>query len=117
MLVTTYQYPVIGTTPPTAAQMAVPGGIATLITAQISMLDADTTGVLVHNMGLTSTEQQRLFPIIDSYFTTMETAYPFLTFNPTPGNVANAVTVGKTGGSGTGFTANVYILRPHTIIQ
>jgi len=116
-LVTTYQYPVIGTTPPTAAQMAVPGGIATMITAQISMLDADTTGVLTHNMGLTAQEQQRLFPLIATYFNTMTTAYPFLTFNPTPGNVANALTVGKSAGSGSSFTATVFILRPHTLIQ
>lgn len=113
-LVTTYQYPVIGTTPPTAAQMAVPGGIATMITATINMLDADTTGVLTTNMGLTAQEQQRLFPLINSYFNVVETAYPGLTFNPLG---ANAITVGKTAGSGTGFTATVFILRPHTLIQ
>src|ERR1700686_4551794 len=106
-LLTTYQYPVIGTTPPTAAQMAVPGGIATMITATINMLDADTGGVLIHNMGLTLTEQQRLFPLIDFYMNANGTAGPFLTFNPTPGNPANAVTVGKAGGSGSGFTAPV----------
>lgn len=97
--------------------MSVPGGIATMITAQISMLDADTTGVLVHNFNLGPIALQRLHPMIAPYFNTLETALPFLTFNPTPGNPANALTVTTVAGSGTGFTATVFLLRPHTLIQ
>src|ERR1700676_3163290 len=72
-LVTVYQYPVIGTTPPTAAQMNSPGEIAAMITAQISMLDADTTGLLLHNFGIGLVGQQRLHPMLSYRLTAAPT--------------------------------------------
>jgi hypothetical protein len=111
-LFTNYQYPVIGTTPPTVAQMGT-GGIATMIVAQISMLDADTSGVLVTNYNHSPTAVQRLFPVVSYYFDVVETAYPGLTFGQL---LPNSLLVGKNAGSGTGFTATVFILRPHSLI-
>jgi hypothetical protein len=117
----TYVFPVAGTTPPSAAVMNVPGGTHTLLIAQVNMLDADTSVVVTHNMGLSSAEISSLFPLISPYFqalpSTGETAYPLASFAQTPGNQANAITVIKTGGGLTNFTAVVQLLRPHTLIQ
>jgi len=106
-----------GTTPPTAAQMNQPGGVSTLITATINMLDADTTGTITHNFGHSSLGVSNQWPLIGWYFTTAGTAWPELTFNPSASNPGNALTVGKVSGSGTGFTANIWLMRPHTLIE
>jgi hypothetical protein len=126
MALVTYTFPVSGTTPPSAAKMNQPGGSNNLLIATLNMLDADTTVALVHNFGLSTSvgstnagisEQAAGFPLLSWFLTTGETANPFLTFVPTPGNVANSLNVGKTAGSGSGFTAVVQLLRPHSLIQ
>lgn len=121
----TYVFPVSGTTPPSAVKMNQPGGSNTLVIAQVNMLDADTLVALIHNFGLSSapgstnagiSEQAALFPVLSWYFDIVgETNLPYITFVPTPGNVANSINVGKQVGGG--FTAVVQLLRPHTIIQ
>lgn len=121
----TYTFPISGTTPPSAAKMNQPGGSNTLLIAQVNMLDADTTVNLVHNFGLSSSpgstnagisEQAALFPVLSYYFDISgETTNPSLNFVPTPSNPANSITIGKSVGSG--FTAVVQLLRPHTLIQ
>jgi hypothetical protein len=119
MALFTYSYPVSGTTPPTAAQMNIPGAIATMITGTLYMGDADTTISVVHNFGLSQAEQNNLFPMIVDQPSVAETAGSFRVFvRPTPSATpANAVTAGKVAGAGTGFTSVVFILRPHTLIQ
>jgi hypothetical protein len=119
MALFTFSYPVSGTTPPTAAQMNIPGAIATMITGRLSMVDADTTLVVTHNMGLSLAEQNNLQPFVNSANEVLETSGSFLTIvRPTPtGTPANTITFNKTAGAGTGFTSVVFILRPHTIIQ
>jgi len=115
----TYSYPVQGTTPPTAAQMNIPGAIATLITGTLQMADADTTISIIHNMGLSQTEQSNLFPFITFTDSAIETTSGFRTVvrpaaSATP---ANAFTVDKNAGAGTGFTAVGFIFRPSTFMQ
>ena len=119
MALFTYSYPVSGTTPPTAAQMNIPGAIATMDTGTLSMGDADTTLSVVHNYGLSLVEQSNLFPMIDDTNSVVETAGSFKVWvRPAPSATpANVVTVNKTAGAGTGFTSVVFILRPHTLIQ
>lgn len=113
-----YNYPVSGTTPPTAVQMNQPGGIATLITGIVSMIDSDTTGIITHNFGLSTVESGDLFPLVNIVPQVTESfTYPGITVNQTPGNVANSITVGKLAGTGTGFTAEFWMLRPHTLIR
>ena len=119
MALFTYSYPVSGTTPPTAAQMNIPGAIATMITGTLYMGDADTTLTVVHNLGLSQAEQTNLFPMIVDLGAVLETAGSFKVWvRPAPSSTpANSVTIGKVAGAGTGFTDVVFILRPHTLIQ
>jgi hypothetical protein len=119
MALFTYSYPVSGTTPPTAAQMNIPGAIATMITGRLNMLDADTTITITHNYGLSLAEQSNLFPMLAVENEVVETAASFVVYvRPTPtATPANTFTVGKASGAGTGFTSVVFILRPHTLIQ
>lgn len=112
-----YAYPIAGTTPPTAAQMNQPGGIATLITATINMLDADSAGTITHNFGHSSIGVSNEYPLIGWYFTAGATAWPDLTFIPSPTNPGNALQVSKNTVGGSGFTANIFLMRPHTLIQ
>jgi len=113
----TYSYPVSGTTPPTAAQMNVPGAIATMITGTLQMLDADTTITITHNMAFGATGVSQLKPWINVLPSLLETVNPFITVGLPTVAPGNTFTVNKNSGAGTGFSAVVFILRPHTIIQ
>jgi hypothetical protein len=114
----TYEWPSAGTTPPTAAQMNQPGGSNTLVTATVVMQDGDTTGVLTHNMALSAADQAALFPLLGFYYDALETVAPLFTMTiPNGTTPANTVTLGKASGAGTGFTATVWVMRPHTLIR
>jgi hypothetical protein len=117
-LVTTYTFPVSGTTPPTAAMMSMPGGSNNLIVATISMTDADTSGVFVHNMNLgTGVDLPANFPLVRITGQQYESTFmPGITVT-NPGTSPNQFTIGKNLGTGTGFTATIVVERPHTLVR
>ena len=117
-LFTNYTWPNSGTTPPTSAQMSMPGGSNTLIVATISMLDADTSGVFTHNMNLgTGVDLPANFPLVRITGQSYESTFmPGITVT-NPGTSPNAFTIGKDAGTGTGFTATIVVERPHTLVR
>lgn len=107
--VVTYQYPVIGTTAPTAIQMFE----LSSLTAQVSMGDTDTTGAIVHNWGLTAAQNTALQPWLSYWLQTPGTAIPILSFALS----TNSVTITKVSVTGSGGTYVVTLQRPNTIVQ
>ena len=108
----TYLYPATGITPPTAAQML----LQNLLTVQVNSLDADTTGVITHNWGLSAAETAFYRPLIIPKAVVLETAGQLLTW-VLPAANANQLSFNKTGAVGSGGTYIFDILRPHTLIQ
>ena len=108
--VVTYQYPVIGTTAPTAIQASV----VSSLTCQVSMGDTDTTGVIAHNWGLSAAQNTALQPwIVGPWLQTPGTAVPILSFALS----TNTVTITKVSATGSGGTYVVTLQRPNTIVQ
>lgn len=108
----TYEYPVAGTTAPTAAQ------VASLVSANvIATADADTTAVITHNLGLSAAELSAGFPLVD---VTPLLAAAYTSQWAVTGAMANAVTLTKGTGAGSGNAAaqiRVQISRPHSIFR
>lgn len=102
-----------GTTPPTTTQMA--EGNFDSVRAQITFADADTTAVVTHNLGLSTTELSLLLPDVSFYpevITTPATTAPVVL---SALRAANNITFTKAAGTDTGGVVNVVIKRPHTI--
>jgi hypothetical protein len=107
-----YRYPIAGTVAPTAAQVA----DLSMVTAQVIMGDADTTAAVVHNMAVAGFGLGYGFPLVISRValytgTTAVTIPPTITLTD-----SNTVTVAKTAETGSGFTMEVQVLRPNSII-
>lgn len=116
----TYQYPVAGTVPPTAAQVAptTQGGANEVVASVAFGADADTAAVITHNFSLTTTgatpNTGQGFPRVSFYVSTeggAGTANPVLSC--TIGT--NIVTLTKTNLANTSCTVQVYIDRPHSL--
>lgn len=107
--VVTYQYPVIGTTAPTAIQASVVSSLA----CQVSMGDTDTTGVITHNWGLSAAQNTALQPWLSVWLQTPGTLVPILSFALS----TNTVSITKVSATGSGGTYVVTLQRPNTIVQ
>lgn len=108
--VVTYQYPVIGTVAPTATQAS----LVNSLTCQISMGDADTTGVITHNWAFSAAQNTALQPwIAGPWLQTPGTLTPILSFALS----TNTVTFTKVSAVGSGGTYVVTLMRPNTIMQ
>jgi len=112
-VVTTYEYPITGTTAPSAVQSAP----YTMVTATVFLDTSDTTVTVTHNWGLDQNSQNFLFPTIILTPSGTGGTAPFVTAtipvsSTTP---ANLITINKGAtGVGTGCTFTVTLLRPHT---
>jgi len=113
--VVTYEYPIAGTTTPTAAQT----GPYAMLTATVFFDTSDTTLVVTHNWGIVQANQVSLFPTIILTPAALGGTGPSVTAtipasSTTPAN-SITLTKGNTG-VGTGCTFTVTLLRPHTIM-
>ncbi len=105
----TYERPVQGTTAPTAAQSA----NCNMVTAQVFMDQTDTTAVVVHNFGISTTDLAQLFPVPVVYYRNANTAPVVVSIDISN---TNQITITKVSANGSQGTFNVIILRPNTII-
>lgn len=105
---TNYKYPVTGTVAPTVAQASQ----AVALTAQVTLVDADTGAVITHNWQLANAALQ--LPLPSLTFQVFGTAAPNLTVTRTD---SSTVTIAKAGTAGTGCAVEVTLQRPHTIIM
>lgn len=106
----TYNYPVVGNTAPTILQALG----CNLLTAQVNMLDADSTvATITHNWQLSTTQLSNQWPVVTWYISAGSTIAPAMIVA-----LANSVsvTIAKASLLGTGGTYTVILLRPHSII-
>jgi hypothetical protein len=105
----TYQLPVSGTTPPTAAQ------VAAAVNATVAWADADTTALVTHNFGLSNAEITALFPLVDISIDSSSAG----TVNGviTTARTSNVLTLAKASAAGSGGTFIVQLLRSHSLIR
>jgi hypothetical protein len=113
----TYQYPVAGTVPPTAAQVApTTQGGANEVVASV-YFDADTaeTAVITHNFNLATTgatpNTGQGFPRMSFYFSGIGTAVPQI-YGTVGTNIATLI---KPNLANSSCTVQVYIDRPHSL--
>lgn len=106
----TYQYPVSGTVPPTAFQ------VASEVNATVNWLDTDTTATVTHNFALAATDPAALFPVvvITENVNSAGTVAPAVVINKTS---TNAVVLTKSSAAGSGGTLDVAVLRPHSMMR
>lgn len=109
MATVTFAYPVVGTVAPTAAQAF----NANMLTATIVANDADTTAVVTHNWGLTTAQQNNLWPTIQWYTQLASTVVPIISWAITN---SVAVTMTKVSASGSNGTYVVILMRPQSSI-
>ena len=112
----TYQYPVQGTTAPTAAQTLNKNTVRATV---IATADADTTATITHNLGLTAAQltegapEVTLCPILSQALTALSGWV-------CSAKAANTVTLTKLTSTGSGNARAqlaVVVKRPHTIQQ
>lgn len=109
----TYEYPVAGTTAPTAGNQTKDLVVANVI----ATADADVTAVITHNLGLSAAELAAGMPrvtvmLLISQALTALAAWTVTTI------AANSITLTKlasTGSGNAGAQIRVHIERPHTI--
>lgn len=109
MSTVTYAYPVSGNTAPTAVQAF----NSNMLTANVVMVDADTTAVLTHNWNLSTAQLANLWPTIQYYAGVAGTVVPILSFALTN---SVSVTMTKVSASGSNGTYVVILMRPHSLI-
>lgn len=105
----TYEAPVAGATPPTAAQVAQ----LAIVSATVNMADGDTTATVTHNFGNPGygpTDTSQGYPVPIAYYTAAGTGPVVLVW------VVNSTTavLTKASSAGSGGTFQVVVLRPHT---
>ena len=106
----TYSYPVSGTVAPTILQALG----CNMLTAQVNMLDADSTGaVITHNWQLSTAQLSNQWPVVSWYISAGSTVAPAMIVALTN---SIAVTVSKASLLGTGGTYTVILLRPFSAI-
>ncbi len=105
-----------GTTPPTAAAVATKNTILCTLFAA----DADTTGTITCNFGLSAAQAAALEPFISWYVAAMTTAAstapPQLAFSVTTNTGVTVITVTKGATTNTGGTYVVQIARPAAVV-
>jgi hypothetical protein len=112
----TYQYPVAGTTAPTAAQMLNKNTVRATV---IATADADTTATVIHNMGLTAAQLAAGQPEI-ILTQILSQALTALSAWVVSAQAANSITLTKLTSTGSGNASpqlEVVIHRPHTLPQ
>ncbi len=90
----------------------------TEMTVIVSMADADTSAVVVHNWGLPASFPSFLFPLVtytqDTIGVGPSTDLATLTFDLTN---TNQVTITKVNALGSGGSFRVFLSRPHSLIR
>lgn len=106
----TYEWPVAGTTPPTAAQ------VADEVTARVvATADADTTAVITHNMGLTAADLAAGRPTVVLTPLIAAASLSLWTAAYTDGNTITLTKATTAGSGNAGAQLRVDVKRPHTI--
>jgi hypothetical protein len=111
MSTTTYKYPVSGTVPPTAAQVAK----LSMVVAEVQFGSSETAASITHNFGLSGTQAGFDWPTIIPELKTVNgaTLPPVISFARTN---TNLVTINKVAVVNSDCTVVVTILRPPTQI-
>lgn len=110
-VVVTYQYPIAATTTaPTVAQMI----NLSMVTAQLSWADSDTTSTITHSMNVSLAEGTQLLPVVVVTIESAGTALPACAVVHTN---SISVAVNKLSAAGSGGTYNVVIFRPNTMMR
>ncbi len=118
----TYQWPVVGTTPPTVLQMKP----LSLVTAAVNFgSDSDVLALITHNMQLGTVvlptnpgslvnEAASLFPLVGWYYQTGGSINTILN-----GSIASSSVfqISKASAASSAGTVNVFVLRPWTGIR
>lgn len=107
--VVNYKYP--STSAPTVAQVLNLG----MVTAQIVLTDGDTGVTIAHAMQLTTAQLANLWPVISINYSTAPTttlANPLQVVRTD----SSDVTITKVAQTGSGFTAEVVLQRPNSLI-
>lgn len=118
----TYEWPVVGTTPPTVAQMKP----LSLVTAIVNFsADSDTIALITHNMQVGSVilptnfgsivnELAALFPLVNWYYTAGGSNTTILSGSLASSSVFQLTKLNAASSAG---TVNVFVLRPWTGIR
>jgi len=112
----TYQFSgsgVVGTVPPTAAQAVTTNSLS----ASVTFADADTTTLITHNWGLTTTQLSNLWPWANFYPAALGTATVAVGLSLALTNSV-AVTLNKaatSAGTGVGSSIVVILQRPFSM--
>lgn len=110
--VVTYKAPVSGTTPPTVAQAR----SASILVAEVSAADGDTSTPITHNWQLSSAELAKFYPVVSIRpGTGMASTLSITTLVALTDSVS--VTFTKPTTAGSAGTWIVTLIRPHTLIR
>jgi len=112
----TYEYPVAGITPPTAAEVRRLSSVVAVVTANA---DADVLATITHNMAISAGDLADGLPIV-----LFEPMLPeFYVSTPhalAAGKLTNSVEITMSAAVGSGAVTDqmrVTVLRPHTILK
>jgi hypothetical protein len=107
-----YLKPNTGFTAPTAAQVSV--STLNTVVAQVAFADADTTGTITHNLGVSLADLALGFPRLTTYLTSGGTFPVTLAYAQT----VNTITITKPSTAvGSAGTWVVIIDRPHSFVR